>query len=170
MVFVDETGCSLLPAVGRTDAPSGRTPRRRATLPRDHRSLIGAVTLDGRSFVQGQDRSLRSTAMVDLLNPLVRHIPGTVLMVWDGAAIHYGAVKAVLRRGAATRGMLVRLPRYAPERNPVEGLWHSVKQVEVLNVCCHTLAELRQEVRNAVARVRHCADVLAGCIRQPGWY
>ncbi len=170
MVFVDETGFYLLPAVGRTYAPIGRTPLLRETLTRDHRSLIGALTLDGRIFVQGQDRSLRSTDMVHFLKHLLRHIPGKLLIVWDGASIHYGAVKEFLRRGAATRVMLVRLPRYAPERTPVEGLWHYVKQVEVLNVCCHTLAERRQEVRKAVARVRQRADVLIGCIRQPGCY
>ena len=52
----------------------------------------------------------------------------------------------------------------------MEGLWHYLKQVELLNVCCHTLAELRREVRKAVARVRQRADVLIDCIRQPGCY
>jgi len=88
MVFVDQTGFSLLPAVGRTDAPSGRTPLLRETLTRDHRSLIGALTLDGRIFVQGQDRSLRSTDMVHFLKHLLRHIPGKLLIGWDGASLH----------------------------------------------------------------------------------
>jgi putative transposase len=170
VVFVDETGFYLLPAVGRTYAPMGQTPILRETLTRDHRSLIGALTLDGRVFVQGQDRSLCSTDVVRFLKHLLRHIEGKVRVVWDGASIHYGAVKEFLRRGAAARITLVRLPSYAPELNPVEGLWRYVKHVELRNVCCHTLTELRQEVRNAVARVRHRGDVLAGCVRQPGCY
>ncbi len=170
VVFVDETGFYLLPAVGRTYAPMGETPVLRETLTRDHRSLIGAMTRDGRVFVQGQDRSLCSTDVVRFLKHLLRHIAGKLLIVWDGASIHYGAVKEFLRCGAATRITLVRLPSYAPELNPVEGLWRYLKHVELLNVCCHTLAELRQEVRNAVARVRHRVDVLVGCVRQPGCY
>jgi hypothetical protein len=52
-VCVDETGFYLLPAVGRTYAPMGQTPILRETLTRDHHSLIGALTLTGRVFVQG---------------------------------------------------------------------------------------------------------------------
>ncbi len=148
----------------------GHTPILRQTLTRDHRSLIGALTLTGRVFVQGQERSLCSTDVVRFLNQLLRHIAGKVLIVWDGASIHYGAVKDFLRTDAAQRIRLVRLPSYAPERNPVEGLWHYLKHVELLNVGCRTLADLRQELRTAIARVRHRADVLAGCIQQPGCY
>ncbi len=170
MVFVDETGFYLLPAVGRTYAPMGHTPILRETLTRDHRSLIGALTLSGRVFVQGQDRSLCSTDVVQFLKHLLRHIAGKLLIVWDGASIHYGAVKDFLRTDAAQRLKLVRLPSYAPELNPVEGVWHYLKHVELLNVCCRTLAELRHELRTAIARVRQRSDVLAGCIRQPGCY
>jgi transposase len=108
--------------------------------------------------------------VVRLLKHLLRHIAGKVLIVWDGASIQYGVVKDFLRTAAAQRIRLVRLPSYAPELNPVEGVWHYLKQVELLNVCCRTLAELRHEIRNALARVRHRGDVLAGCIRQPGCY
>jgi putative transposase len=167
---VDETGCSLLPAVGRTYAPIGQPPSLRQTLTRDHRSLIGALTRTGRVFVQGQDRSLCSSAVVRFLTQLLRHIAGKVLIVWDGASIQYGAVKDFLRTQAAQRITLVQLPSYAPDRNPVAGLWHDLKHVELLNVCCHTRADLRQELRTALARLRHRADVLAGCVRQPGCY
>ncbi len=170
MVVVNETGFYLLPAVGRTSASMGQTPVLRETLTRDHRSLIGALTLTGRVFVHGQDRSLCSTDVVRFLNHLLRHIAGTWLIVWDGASMHYGAVQDFLGTAAAQRIVLVRLPSYAPELNPVEGVWHYRKQVELVKVCCRTLAERRQERRTAIARVRQRGDGLAGCIRQPAWY
>ena len=170
MVFVDETGFYLLPAVGRTYAPLGQTPILRETLTRDHRALIGALTLTGRVFMQGQDRSLCSTDVVRFLNQLLRHIPGKVLIVWDGASIQYGAVQDFLRTAAAQRSVLGRLPSDAPELNPVEGVWPYLKHIELLNVCCRTLAELRQELRTAIARVRQRGDGLACCIRHPGCY
>ena len=34
-----------------------------------------------------------------------------------------------------------RLPAHAPELNPVEGLWSSLKAVELANLCGPTLAE-----------------------------
>ncbi len=75
-MFVDEAGFYLLPAVGRTYAPMGVTPLVRETLTRDHRSVIGALTEDGRLFVQGHNRPLQSTDVVRFLKHLLRHIPG----------------------------------------------------------------------------------------------
>ncbi len=37
LIFVDDSGCSLLPAGGRTYAPMGQTPIVREPLTRDHR-------------------------------------------------------------------------------------------------------------------------------------
>ncbi len=32
------------------------------------------------------------------------------------------------------------------------------------NLCCHTLDELRDELRKAIARLRHQSDVIQSCI------
>ncbi len=57
----------------------------------------------------------------------------------------------MVRRKAST---LERLPAYAPELNPGEGLWPQLKGVELRNVCCFHLPQLRRELREAVNRVR----------------
>ena len=56
------------------------------------------------------------------------------------------------------------LPSYAPELNPVEGVWHQLKQVELANVICHDVSELRREVGEKAADVagRPAADVEHG--------
>ena len=48
-------------------------------------------------------------------------------------------------------------------------MWHWLKGVALSNVCCDTLQELRYELRLALARLRHRKDVLAACIRRPGY-
>ncbi|MDQ5851707.1 MAG: IS630 family transposase, partial [Chloroflexota bacterium] len=50
-----------------------------------------------------------------------------------------------LAAGAAKRVHLERLPGYAPELNPDEGIWCYLKRVELKNVCCYDLPELRYE-------------------------
>jgi hypothetical protein len=47
-----------------------------------------------------------------------------------------------------------RLPAYAPELNPGEGLWQQLKGVERRNVCGVDIPHLRGELRDAVKRVR----------------
>jgi transposase len=64
---------------------------------------------------------------------------------------------------------LEQLPGYAPDLNPDEGIWEHLKCVELKNLCCQSLAELKVELRKAKERLRHKRDVILGCIRQPGF-
>jgi len=41
--------------------------------------------------------------------------------------------------------------------------------VEIKNLCCQSLSELRVELRKAKERLRHKKEVILGCIRQPGF-
>jgi len=52
-----------------------------------------------------------------------------------------------------------RLPAYAPELNPVEGLWSSLKAVELANLMGPTLAEVIQQAQRGVERVRHTSHL-----------
>jgi transposase len=157
----------LIPAVVRTYAPRGQTPILRAPLTRDHWSVIGALTADGRVLHQMQRQAFRGPAVGRFLQHLLRQIPGKLLVIWDGAPIHRGhAVQDFLAAGAAQRLHLEGLPGYAPDLNPVEGLWRYLKHVELRNVCCDDLPELRLEVRLALKRLRHKRRVLAGCLAQ----
>jgi hypothetical protein len=78
-------------------------------------------------------------------------------------------VKQFLAAGGAKRLRWLRLPGYAPDLNPHEGVGRWLKRVALGNGCAETLAELRYELRLAIARLRHRKDVLAACIRRPGY-
>ena len=104
--------------------------------------------------------------MVRFLKHLLRHLPGKLLVVWDGSPIHRAqVVRDFLARGAAKRLHLEQLPAYAPELNPAEGLWHTLKRIELRNVCCRDLADLRAQVRRATAPLRHHPTRLRGYVR-----
>ena len=170
MVWVDESAFYPLPAVVRTWAPCGETPILDALLTRDHLSVISGLTLDGRLLVQVRERAFRGPEVVDFLRHRLRHLPGPLLVIWDGAPIHRAQpVKDFLAQGAAARLQLEQLPGYAPELNPDEGIWHYLKHVELRNLCCADLAELRLELGLAVKRLRHKRHVLRGCIAECGY-
>ncbi len=93
-----------------------------------------------------------------------------MLVIWDGAPIHRAqVVKDYLAAGGAARIHLEPLPAYAPELNPDEGIWNYLKRVELRNLCCDDLAELRLERRLAAARLRHRRAVIRGCMTQCGY-
>jgi transposase len=163
-VFVDEAGFYLLPMAVRTYAPRGETPLLRVPLTRDHWSAISAVTPQGKLYMMVQDTAFDGPAIVRFLRHLLRHIPGKLLLIWDGLPAHHGqAVKDFLAQGAAHRLHLERLPGYAPDLNPDEGVWQYLKSVELRNLCCHNLSELRRALRLATWRLRQKPRVLRAC-------
>lgn len=93
-------------------------------------------------------------AVVGFLCVLLRKLRGKVLVIWDGSPIHKGQpIKKFLTRGAAKRLHLERLPHYAPDLNPDEGIWDDLKRVELRNCCCADLAELQGALRRAKERL-----------------
>jgi transposase len=170
IVFCDQSGFYLLPMVVRTYAPVGETPILREHLTRDHLSVMSGITLEGKLYMSEQERAFKGEDVVRFLKHLMRRIEGKLLVIWDGSPIHRGqAVKDFLSSGAAARLRLEQLPGYAPELNPDEGIWKHLKCVELKNLCCQSLSELRKELRKAKERLRHKQHVILGCIRQPGF-
>ncbi len=148
----------------------GQTPVLRAPLSRDHLAVISGVTPAGRLFTHIQDEPFRGEHIVAFLRQLLRQIPGKLLVVWDGATIHRcQAVKDFLAAGGARRLHLERLPGYAPDLNPAEGVWNLLKRWELANRCCQDLVELDWELRLAIRRLQRTPHRLQACFRQCGY-
>ena len=124
----------------RTWAPRGVIPDLRTPLTRDHLSVSSGITPAGQLLLQMRDRSLRGPDVVCFLQHLLRHIPGKLLVIWDGAPIHRAqVVKDFLAQGGVARIWLEQLPAYAPELNPDEG-WNYLMGIELRNLCCDDLS------------------------------
>jgi transposase len=61
-----------------------------------------------------------------------------------------------------------RLPAYAPELNPVEGLWSSLKAVELANFVAPTLAEVIDQAHKGAERVRRTPHLAYSFLRHAG--
>jgi transposase len=161
--FIDESGFYPLPSVVRTYAPVGHTPILRGWCTRDHLSAISALSPEGKLYFHSQDHALNSDDVVAFLEHLLREMPGQIVIIWDGAPIHRShIIKEFLANGASQCLHLERLPAYAPELNPGEGLWQQLKGVELRNVCGFNLPHLRRELRDAVKRVRRKPRLIKG--------
>lgn len=170
IVWVDESAFYLLPGLVRTWAPAGQTPVVHWRMTRDHLSAISGITAQGKLYMMVQEHAFTSVDVVRFLKHLLRHIPGKVLVIWDGATIHRSqTIKDFLSTQAQGRLHLERLPAYAPELQPDEGIWKHLKHAELRNLSCDTLAVLKVELRKAKERLRHKVRVIHGCIRQPGY-
>ena len=148
----------------RTWAPVGETPILRCKLTHDHYSVISAITPSGELYLDMQTKAYDSTAVIAFLEQLLKQIEGKLLIIWDGATIHRSkALKSFLAAGATERIWLERLPGYAPDLNPDEGIWHYLKHVELKNVCCSDLLHLGVELAAAVERLAAKPHVISAC-------
>jgi transposase len=164
LFFIDESGFYPLPSVVRTYAPVGHTPILKEWWTREHLSAISAISPEGKLYFHCQEGALNSADVVAFLEHLLREVPGRLIVIWDGAPIHRSRlITEFLANGARQRLQVERLPAYAPDLNPGEGLWAQLKGVELRNVCCVSPTHLRQELRDAVKRVRHKPRIIKGC-------
>lgn len=160
----------MLPGVRRTWAPIGETPQLRCPLTYDHLSAISAVSQDGQLYLLIQEKAYDSAAVIDFLRQLLAEIPSKLLIIWDGATIHRSqAIQQFLRDGAAQRIQLERLPAYAPELNPDEGVWHYLKNVELPNVCCQDLVALSDKLETAADHLGEKPQIIQSFFRHCGY-
>lgn len=153
IVFVDESGLSERPSVVRTWAPKGQTPQLVFSHAWGKLSIIAGITW--RQFYFRLYRgSIKSPQAVEFLGHLRRQIPGKLLIIWDGLAVHRS--RAVCRYGEQTGGdlILARLPAYAPELNPVEYIWGHLKGHALANFCARDIPHLSREARRQLCRTQ----------------
>ena len=97
---------------------------------------------------------IRGPQVIEFLTHLLAHLPGRLLVIWDGLPAHRSRLVQHWVASQRARLELERLPAYAPELNPVEYLWGYWKQHELPNFCPKNFAELSDHARRALRRMR----------------
>lgn len=168
-MWLDESAFYLLPFTGRTYWPRGQTPVLKAPCSYDHLSAISAITPSGHLYFEMKATSYKSEDVVAFLKKLRRQIGKKLLIIWDGAPIHQAqAIRDYLAGGATRYIQLEKLPGYAPDLNPDEGIWGYLKRVELKNVCCADLNELIYQLKRRVMKLRRKPHIIRACVAQAG--
>ena len=152
---MNESGFYLLPGVVKTYAPRGRTPVVDEWQTRDHLSVMGSVTTEGKVDSLVRPTSLNGWHSIAFLIYLGRLVGDRLLVIWDGTPIHRRAeVQEFVVAETNGKVQLVHLPASAPDLNPVEWLWRHLKEAELRNLTCLDLDQLHMELHLAIGRVR----------------
>jgi len=162
--FTDEAGFLPLPLIRTTLAPRGQTPilAHRAHH-RDKLSVAAALALSppgrrgnvGLHCMTFPDAFIDAGAYAEFLRLcLLREVRGPLLLLHDGGPMHRGAaLQEVLRMHP--RLTIERLPPYAPEFNPVEGVWNFAKDKELVNFTPRDVDELQDAVCDCLRSIRY---------------
>jgi transposase len=169
LVFEDESGFYLLPGLVRTYAPQAQTPVIRAKLTRDHLSVMGGMTPEGKVYTLVRQEALNGSHSVEFLQHLQRVAGPRLLVIWDGSPIHRRALVQDFATGTRGKVWLETLPGYAPDLNPWdEGGWHHLKHVEMRNLVCRDLEQLHEQFHLALARLRQKPHLIPSFFAQAG--
>src|SRR4051794_2669972 len=169
LVFEDESGFYLLPGLVRTYAPEADTPIIHEKQTRDHLSVMGGMTPEGKVYTLARQESLNGRHSVEFLLHLMRVAGKRLLVIWDGSPIHRR--EAVRDFVTGTKGELwvEALPGYAPDLSPWdEGGWNHLKHVEMRNLVCRDLEELHEQFHLAVGRLRQKPHLVQSFFAQAG--
>lgn len=177
--FQDEAGQTLRPPVARTWARRGATPTITVNGAGSGRlSLAGLLCYrDGqpgrmlwRSRThrgrKGERRSFDEADYIALIDAAHRTLKAPIIVVWDNLNTH---VSARMRALTAARPWLtiVQLPPYAPDLNPVEGIWSHLKR-SIANLAARNLPHLHTLVSRRMKAITRRTDLLAGFLAQTG--
>jgi hypothetical protein len=174
LVFFDESGISLIPPVRRTWSQRGRTPILRHRVAWKRASMAAALGYhpDGtraRLCFHLQPDAYDTDSLISVLEQLrVFYAGQRVVLLWDGLSAHWShKMRAHLD---AQRDWLAveRLPAYAPELNPVEGLWANLKGGALANFAGDPVAEVADQARHGIQRVCDSDSLVMGFLAHTG--
>lgn len=114
--------------------------------------------------------TIRSPQVIDFLEHLLRHLPGKLMVIWDGLPSHRSRKVHAFVDQQEGRLVLEFLPAYAPELNPVEYLWGYWKHHALANFCPKTFSELSCHARQALRRMRQRKPLVEAFWKQAGLF
>jgi hypothetical protein len=172
-VFFDESALSLTPNIRRSWALRGQPPVLVHPFNWKKASMAAALCYGVRGGAQlafhVQAGNYDTDTLIGVLGELRRFLGGEkATLLWDGLPAHRSrTMQAWL---ATQRSWLVveRLPAYAPDLNPVEGLWSSLKAIELANLTSPTLAEVIDQAHLGIDRVRRTPHLAYSFLRRTG--
>ena len=174
VVFWDESGVSLLPVVRRTWAPRGRTPVIRHRGKWKRASMAAALCYGSRGggaavAFHHQVGAYDTETLIGALEGLRRFLGGQkATLVWDGLPAHRSLVMGAWLRRQRSWLVVEPLPSYAPDLNPVEALWSSLKGLELANLAGDTLQDIIAAAERGIQRIRDTHHLAYSFLRHCG--
>jgi hypothetical protein len=103
----------------------------------------------------------------DLIQAAHTQLGGPIVLVWDNLGTH---LATGLRHWAEQRDWLTvyQLPTYAPDLNPVEGIWSVLRRITQANRAFIDPDDLVTAVRQGLRQLQYRPDVLNGCLTGTG--
>jgi transposase len=178
--FEDEAGQSLRPPKARTWARRGHTPVVAVSGKGSGRvSVAGLVCLRpgsrGRLLYRmrihrgrkGERRSMSEADYAGLITAAHQQLHAPVILIWDNLNTHISAAMRTFTDAHRDWPTVVRLPAYAPDLNPAEGVWANMKN-GLGNLAARDVGQLAAVLRNRLKSIQYRPELIGGFLAQTG--
>ncbi len=178
--FEDETGQGLSPPKGRTWAPRGARPLVRVRGAGGGRVSIAGVACyrpgdRPRLFYQlrvyrrrkGEAKGFSWSDYRDLIIATHRQLSAPLVWCWDNLNIHLAPELADFAAENNDWLRIFRLPAYAPDLNPAEGIWSLLKRA-MANFAAADLDSLVRIVKRKLKKIQYRPRLIDGCLAAAG--
>ncbi|MFZ4301777.1 IS630 family transposase [Streptomyces cinereoruber] len=181
LVFEDEAGFSMPPPTSHTWGRRGSTPVIRVRGRSQRRFSIAALccyTPGMRSRLiyrpkrhtdhkNGGRKSFAWTEYRDLLIAAHQQLGGSIVLVWDNLSVHKDRR---MREFIDTHDWVVayHLPPYAPDLNPVEGIWSVLRRTSRANTAFADPDDLIRRLQLGLRQIQYQSDAIDGCLTATG--
>ncbi|MGW2836168.1 IS630 family transposase [Streptomyces sp. NPDC001286] len=181
LCFEDEAGFSMTPPTARTWARRGHTPVIRVRGRSQRRFSIAALACykqGERSRLiyrpkrhvdhkRGGRRSFTWTDYRDLLTAAHQQLGRPIVLIWDNLNVHKDRR---LREFIDTQDWITCyfLPAYAPDLNPVEGIWSLLRRSSQANTAFTDPDHLMSTLRHGLRQIQYRSNLIDGCLTETG--
>ena len=181
LCWEDESGQGLRPPKARTWAPRGQTPVVKVTGKGYGRVAVAGLVcaqpgrrtrLIYRTMLRrgrpGEPKGFTVTDFARLLDDAHQQLNGKIVLVWDNDRRH---LSRAMRTAIAARTAwltVFQLPAYAPELNPAEGVWSSLRR-GLANLAPRGIDQLGAVVKTKLKRMQYRHRLLDGFIAETGF-
>ncbi|MEU4040279.1 transposase [Streptomyces collinus] len=156
-------------------SPRGRTPFLRHRLNWKRASLAGSLGYHSTDPDHGprlcfhlKPGSYDTAGPIEVLEQVKVFYRGErVVLAWDGLSAHWSRA---MHAGVTEQDWLTmeRLPAHAPEPNPVELLWSSLKKRELANLAGDHLADVADATEQGIHRINANPRLPRSCLARTG--
>jgi len=178
--FEDESGQGLRPPKGRTWAPAGARPVVRVRGAGGGRVSVAGVVCyrsGDRPHLyyqvrvcrrrKGEPKGFTWADYRDLIIATHQHLGTPLVWCWDNLNVHLAPQLAEFAAQNAAWLRIYRLPTYAPDLNPAEGIWSLLKR-SMVNFAATDVDGLARIIKRKLKKIQYRPHLIDGCLAPTG--
>lgn len=156
LLFGDEASFAQWGSLSYTWAVRGQQPVVKTGGKRKGYKVFGLIEyFTGRLFWHGHEGRFNALSYCAFLQGVLAQTTQMLLLVQDGARYHTAAKTKEFVARHAHRLVVVQLPSYSPDYNPIEHLWRNIKRCNTHNRYFPEFSALTTAVETALSHFRH---------------